>query len=373
LHCCATRYEITAKKTIARDFSLFASPLACTRAARAHEARARVSHMPRRAKTIDADVELPPSRRHSKGVQQQRPGAAANKPPNRRSGGQTGQRTSQHAPSVPRQEASSSDYSDGTHEESLPRQAPGQRASTHPRRGGRNGQRTGQHASSVRQTGSSSESSDESDEEASSPRSGGQHRQRTAKPASSVPRQEASSSEATDEEWPSNRRNVGLLGVSSDGLWQSTGQRAPSVPRQEAASSSESSEEIDEESQSPQARGQCASTVWTDLGISLGLGAQPARGASKTKPPRRAWTAHGSSTRSLAFEKLAPASEAQATRSTIADGGRFMRRCLQAWLAASAVAQVRCVAVLLLAAYALVRSQTHVPESLRGFIVYTWS
>ena len=349
-------------------FSLFASRLAF-RAARAHEARARVSHMPRRAKTIDADVELPPSRRHSKDVQQQRPGAAANKPPNRRSGGQTGQRTSQHAPSVPRQEASSSDYSDGTHEESLPRQAPGQRASTHPRRGGRNGQRTGQHASSVRQTGSSSESSDESDEEASSPRSGGQHRQRTAKPASSVPRQEASSS----EEWPSNRRNVGLLGVSSDGLWQSTGQRAPSVPRQEAASSSESSEEIDEESQSPQARGQCASTVWTDLGISLGLGAQPARGASKTKPPRRAWTAHGSSTRSLAFEKLAPASEAQATRSTIADGGRFMRRCLQAWLAASAVAQVRCVAVLLLAAYALVRSQTHVPESLRGFIVYTWS
>ena len=335
MHCCATRYEITAKNTIA-GFSLFASRLAF-RAARAHEARARVSHMPRRAKTIDADVELPPSRRHSKDVQQQRPGAAANKPPNRRSGGQTGQRTSQHAPSVPRQEASSSDYSDGTHEESLPRQAPGQRASTHPRRGGRNGQRTGQHASSVRQTGSSSESSDES------------------------------------EEWPSNRRNVGLLGVSSDGLWQSTGQRAPSVPRQEAASSSESSEEIDEESQSPQARGQCASTVWTDLGISLGLGAQPARGASKTKPPRRAWTAHGSSTRSLAFEKLAPASEAQATRSTIADGGRFMRRCLQAWLAASAVAQVRCVAVLLLAAYALVRSQTHVPESLRGFIVYTWS
>lgn len=331
-------------------------------------------HMPRRAKTIDADVELPPSRRHSKGDQRRERAAAANKPPSRRSGGQTGHRTSERAP---RQEASSSDYSGGTDQESCPCQARRQRASTHSGSGGLNGQRTGQHASTVRrQEETASESSDEPDGEATSRRSGGRHRQRTAQPAASVPRPEASSSEEVgSEESPPNRRNVGLLGVSSDALWQSTGQRAPSVPGQEAGWSSESSEETDEESQSsPQARGQCASTVWTDLGISLGLGAaQPARGASRTNPPRRAWTAHGSFTRSLASEKRAPASEAQAARTTIADGGRFMRRCLQAWLAASAAAQARCVAVFVLAAYALVRSQTRLPDSMRGLIVYTWS
>ena len=134
---------------------------------------------------------------------------------------------------------------------------------------------------------------------------------------------------------------------------------------------------LDEEAQSHRAR-KSAGTVWTDLGISLGLGeAQPARGEGKTKPPRRTWTTPGSFSRSPAFEKLAPASEvtseAQARRSTIADGGRCMRRWLQAWLAASAATQARCVAVLVLAAYALVRSQMPLPESLRGLIVYSWS
>jgi len=331
--------------------------------------RARV-HMPRRAKTADADVELPPSRRHPKGGQRQRPAAAANGSANRRSGGQTGQRTSKRAPSVPRQEASCSDSSDETGEESPPHQTRGQCASTHHRGGGRSGQRTGQHAPSVRrQEGSSPEYSDESDEESPSRRSGGQHE--------------------TDEESPP--RSVGLLGVSSDGLWQSTGKdRAPSVPRQEATSSSESSvprqeascsessEDIDEESQARQARGQGASTMWTDLGISLGLGAQPARGAIRTKPPRRAWTSPR-----LAFEKLAPASEAQATVWTTIAGrvgeiageiaGRVVQRCLQAWSAASLVARARCVTVLVLVVYALVRSQTRLPDSLRGLIVFTWS
>ena len=325
--------------------------------------------MPRRAKTTDADVDLPPSRRHQKSSQRQRP-AAANGSANRRSGGQTGQRTSKRAPSVPRQEASCSDSSDETGEESPPHQTRGQCASTHHRGGGRSGQRTGQHVSSVRrQEGSSPEYSDESDEESPSRRSGGQHE--------------------TDEESPP--RSVGLLGVSSDGLWQSTGKdRAPSVPRQEAASSSESSvprqeascsessEDIDEESQARQARGQGASTVWTDLGISLGLGAQPARGAIRTKPPRRAWTSPR-----LAFEKLSPASEAQATVWTTIAGrvgeiageiaGRVVQRCLQAWSAASLVARARCVTVLVLVVYALVRSQTRLPDSLRGLIVFTWS
>ena len=337
--------------------------------------------MPRRAKQLDADVELPPSRSHSKDGQRQRP-AAANKPPNRRRGGQAGQRTGgQHAPSEPRREASPSN-SDGTDDDALPRQ----RANTHDRRGGRSGQRTGRHASARRQEGASS---DEADEEAPNRRSGHRRGQRTAQCASSAPRQEASPSEASpseaspsDEESP--RRNVGLLGVSSDGLWQSTGERAPSAPRQGAASSSESSEEmdaldaLDEEAQSHRARRKSAGTVWTDLGISLGLGeAQPARGEGKTKPPRRTWTTPGSFSRSPAFEKLAPASEvtseAQARRSTIADGGRCMRRWLQAWLAASAATQARCVAVLVLAAYALIRSQMPLPESLRGLIVYSWS
>ena len=324
--------------------------------------------MPRRAKQLDADVELPPSRSHSKDGQRQRP-AAANKPPNRRRGGQAGQRTGgQHAPSEPRREASPSN-SDGTDDDALPRQ----RANTHDRRGGRSGQRTGRHASARRQEGASS---DEADEEAPNRRSGHRRGQRTAQCASSAPRQEASPSEASpseaspsDEESP--RRNVGLLGVSSDGLWQSTGEHAPSAPRQGAASSSE-------ESQSHRARRKGAGTVWTDLGISLGLGeAQPARGEGKTKPPRRTWTTPGSFSRSPAFEKLAPASEvtseAQARRSTIADGGRCMRRWLQAWLAASAATQARCVAVLVLAAYALIRSQMPLPESLRGLIVYSWS
>ena len=343
---------------------------------------ARRPEMPRRAKQLDADVELPPSRSHSKDGQRQRP-AAANKPPNRRSGGQAGQRTGgQRASSEPRQEASPSN-SDGTDDDALPRQ----RANTHDRRGGRNGQRTGKHATAMRrQEGSSS---DEADEEAPSRRSGHRRGQRTAQRASSAPRQEASSSKASpseaspsDEESP--RRNVGLLGVSSDGLWQSTGERAPSAPRQGAASSSESSEEmdaldaLDEEAQSHRTRRRSAGTVWTDLGISLGLGeAQPARGEGKTKPPRRTWTTPGSFSRSPAFEKLAPASEvtseAQARRSTIADGGRCMRRWLQAWLAASAATQARCVAVLVLAAYALVRSQMPLPESLRSLIVYSWS
>ena len=338
---------------------------------------ARRPGMPRRAKQLDADVELPPSRSHSKDGQRQRP-AAANKPPNRRSGGQAGQRTGgQHAPSEPRREASPSN-SDGTDDDALPRQ----RANTHDRRGGRSGQRTGRHASAMRrQEGASS---DEADEEAPNRRSGHRRGQRTAQRASSAPRQEASSSEASPSDEESPRRNVGLLGVSSDGLWQSTGERAPSAPRQGAASSSESSEEmdaldaLDEEAQSHRARRKSAGTVWTDLGISLGLGeAQPARGEGKTKPPRRTWTTPGSFSRSPAFEKLAPASEvtseAQARRSTIADGGRCMRRWLQAWLAASAATQARCVAVLVLAAYALVRSQMPLPESLRGLIVYSWS
>lgn len=338
---------------------------------------ARRPEMPRRAKQLDADVELPPSRSHSKDGQRQRP-AAANKPPNRRSGGQAGQRTGgQHAPSEPRREASPSN-SDGTDDDALPRQ----RANTHDRRGGRSGQRTGRHASAMRrQEGASS---DEADEEAPNRRSGHRRGQRTAQRASSAPRQEASPSEASPSDEESPRRNVGLLGVSSDGLWQSTGERAPSAPRQGAASSSESSEEmdaldaLDEEAQSHRARRKSAGTVWTDLGISLGLGeAQPARGEGKTKPPRRTWTTPGSFSRSPAFEKLAPASEvtseAQARRSTIADGGRCMRRWLQAWLAASAATQARCVAVLVLAAYALVRSQMPLPESLRGLIVYSWS
>jgi len=338
---------------------------------------ARRPEMPRRAKQLDADVELPPSRSHSKDGQRQRP-AAANKPPNRRSGGQAGQRTGgQHAPSEPRREASPSN-SDGTDDDALPRQ----RANTHDRRGGRSGQRTGRHASAMRwQEGASS---DEADEEAPNRRSGHRRGQRTAQRASSAPRQEASPSEASPSDEESPRRNVGLLGVSSDGLWQSTGERAPSAPRQGAASSSGSSEEmdaldaLDEEAQSHRARRKSAGTVWTDLGISLGLGeAQPARGEGKTKPPRRTWTTPGSFSRSPAFEKLAPASEvtseAQARRSTIADGGRCMRRWLQAWLAASAATQARCVAVLVLAAYALVRSQMPLPESLRGLIVYSWS
>ena len=326
--------------------------------------------MPRQAKQLDADVELPPSRSYSQDSQRQRP-AAANKPPNRRSGGQAGQRTGGHRPSEPRQEASPSN-SDGTGDGALPRQ----RVYTHDRRGGRKGQRTGNHASAMRrQEGSSS---DEADEEAPSRRSGHRRGQRTAQRASSAPRQEASSSEASSEASPSEdtdeespRRNVGLLGVSSDGLWQSTGEHARSAPRQGAASSSE-------ESQSHRARRKGAGTVWTDLGISLGLGeAQPARGASKTKPPRRVWTTPGPLSPSPAFEKLVPSSEetsdAQARRSTIADGGRCMPRWLQAWLAASAATQARCVAVLVLAAYALVRSQMPVPESLRGLIVYSWS
>ena len=290
---------------------------------------ARRPGMPRRAKQLDADVELPPSRSHS----------------------QDGQRQ-------------------------ISRRTPRQRAYTHDRRGGRNGQRTGNHASAMRrQEGSSS---DEADEEAPSRRSGHRRGKRAAQRASSAPRQEASSSEASSEASPSEdtdeespRRNVGLLGVSPDGLWQSTGEHAPSAPRQGAASSSE-------ESQSHRARRKGAGTVWTDLGISLGLGeAQPARGASKTKPPRRVWTTPGPLSTSPAFEKLAPSSEetsdAQARRSTIAEGGRCMPRWLQAWLAASAATQARCVAVLVLAAYALVRSQMPVPESLRGLIVYSWS
>lgn len=135
-----------------------------------------------------------------------------------------------------------------------------------------------------------------------------------------------------------------------------TSQRAASMPRQEASSSSS---DEDEESSRRSTRGQCPrSSAYLDVRF------QSSRSYAKTNPPRRARRANRSTKRSRAFEQLEPACEAQAaeTLTTVAaaNGGNLLRRRLHCGFYSTAV--------IIVVAYALVRSQNQSSRPPQGWL-----